>query len=408
MPVGELILVILAVLAALPIGWLALETFFALLPSSKKVTIGQSIRPRCAILIPAHNEATGIAETLVHLRPELQTGDRVIVIADNCSDRTAEVAREQGFEAIERNDSERRGKGFALEFGMNCLAADPPEIVVLIDADTRVRLGSLDALVRSTATHNAPIQGVFTDAPQARGPREQWSAFALTFKNLVRPLGMSRMGMPCLLTGSGMAFPWAVLRQAELGTGNIVEDMQLGIDLALHGHAPRFCPDARFESEDAPSEVATTKRRTRWEHGHVRTLLAQAPRLFFAGMLRFRPRLIALALELSVPPLSLLMLMQALLLIVSLVFWQMGGSLLPAAILLTTAVMAGLTIVAAWWKFGRALISPKILFLLPVYVLWKIPIYFKLMFAPQRAWVRTERKPAPLTEARSAFQPKPH
>ena len=393
MSLGDVILTVLALLAALPVTVLAIEILSALAPGSKRAGDNATPRPRCAILIPAHDEEAGIGATLDTLKHELRDGDRVVVIADNCIDRTAEIARSHQAEAIERHDSDRRGKGFALDFGLAHLAADPPEIVVLIDADTRVCRGSLDPLIQSAAKHQTPVQGVFTDAPRKRAPREQWSAFAHTLKNLVRPLGLHRLGMPCLLTGSGMAFQWSVLRAAELGTGNIVEDMQLGIDLALAGHAPRFCPEARFESEDAPSAEATVKRRTRWEHGHVRTLLTQAPRLFLAGILQLKPRLIVLALELSVPPLSLLLLVQVLLLLASVIWWKTGGSLLPAATLLIAGVVAAAAIVSAWWKFGRALISPKILCLLPFYVLWKVPIYLKLMFAPERTWVRTERKP---------------
>jgi len=226
-----------------------------------------------------------------------------------------------------------------------------------------------------------------------RGPREQWSAFALTFKNYVRPLGLHRLGLPCLLNGSGMAFPWTIIRKVELGSGNIVEDMQLGIDLAISGHAPRFCPDARFESDDAPSVVATVARRTRWEHGHVFTAVSQAPRLVFSGIFQLRPRLIGLALELGVPPLSLLFIVEALLLAVCIIYWQaFDGSSIPALIL-TIGLGAGfLTIMTAWMKFGRRLISWKILCLLPVYILWKVPIYLKLVVMPQKKWVRTERK----------------
>lgn len=394
MTAGDLILVILASLATLPIAWLLLETAAALLPESRKKARPSVARPRCVVLVPAHNEQCGIAVTLTYLRSELKSGDRVVVIADNCTDRTAEVARQQGVEAIERTDPNRRGKGYALDFGLESLASDPPEIVVLMDADTRVGPGSLEPLVLAAKALQTPVQGVFTDAPRARSPREQWSAFALTFKNHVRPLGMHRLGLPCLLTGSGMAFPWSIIRRVELGTGNIVEDMQLGIDLAIAGHAPTFCPEARFESDDAPTEAATTQRRTRWEHGHVRTLLKQAPRLLINGLLQFRPRLIALAVELAVPPLSLLAMAQTLLMVVSIMWWLTGGSIVPATILTAGAILAASFVLFAWWKFGRELISLKTMFFLPVYVLWKVPIYFKLLLAPERNWVRTERKPS--------------
>ena len=393
MSIGDVILVCLAVAASIPIGVIAVETAMAFFPVANRSRIVDA-RPACAILIPAHNEEAGIARTIDSLRKEMSPNDRVVVIADNCSDATAANAIHAGSEAIERHDPDRRGKGYALAYGLKHLEVKPPAVVVFIDADTRTLAGSLDALVREAAATQRPIQGVFTDSPQARrGAREQWSAFALQFKNYVRPLGLHHLTCPCLLTGSGMAFPWTVVQGIELGTGNIVEDMQLGIDLALAGHPPRFCPEARFESDDAPNIEATAKRRTRWEHGHVFTMMSQIPRLLGSGIVKCRPRLLVLALELCVPPLSLLLILNAGLLGICMGWWQLGGSIAPALILIFGLVVGIATILAAWSKFGRKLLSLKILCLLPIYVLWKVPIYLKLMVAPQKTWVRTERNP---------------
>ncbi|MCE9529730.1 MAG: glycosyltransferase family 2 protein [Planctomycetes bacterium] len=392
---GDWILIGLACIAIAPVVVIFVESLMALLPRSVRQLDKTVPRPPCAILIPAHNEEQGIAATTGALRDQVRAGDRIVVIADNCSDETAQRARGAGAEAIERTDAERRGKGYALAFGLEHLAANPPEIVVLIDADTHAHPEALERVVRESARCHGPVQGVFTDAPQSRGPREQWSAFALTFKNLVRPLGLHRLGLPCLLTGSGMAFPWAVIRKAELGTGNIVEDMKLGIDLAIAGHPARFCPDARFDSSDAPNIEAAGKRRTRWEHGHMATLLSQVPRLLLAGLVRLKPRLLALACELAVPPLSLLFIGITVLVLICFAWNLSGGSPLPLWILGIGTIGGVLGILAVWGKFGRKLLSPKILFLLPIYVLWKVPIYLKLMIAPERKWIRTERNSVP-------------
>ena len=389
---GDALLLGLSCLTSLPVLVLAVEVFAAILPRRRRPAAGA--RPRCTILVPAHNEAAGIVPTIELLKPQLQDGDRIIVIADNCADATAANARAAGAEAIERHDLDRRGKGFALDFGLKHLEADPPEIVVLIDADTRTAPEALDRLVRDAARRHTPVQGVFTDAPRLRDPRGQWSAFALKFKNEVRPLGLHHLGLSCLLYGSGMAFPYAVLKQAHLASGNIVEDMKLGIDLSLAGYTPRFCPDARFESDDAPTLEASATRRTRWEHGHVFTIFGQTPRLLWCGLKQCRPRLWALALELAVPPLSLLVIGQVMLLGICLIWWQLGGSFWPSAVIAGAGCLAAATILTAWARFGRQLLSLKILCMLPVYVLWKIPIYLKLVVRPERSWVRTERKPS--------------
>src|SRR5205823_5794486 len=149
------------------------------------------------------------------------------------------------------------------------------------------------------------------------------------------------------------AFPWPVLRDAPLGSANIVEDMQLGLDLTLAGHAPKLCLGARVTGELPTGKRAAVTQRTRWEHGHVQTLLTQVPRLVKAGLLRLRPDLLGLALELSVPPLSMLFLVWAAALAVSLGWWLLGGSAWPAALLVGGAAAVLLAIFAAWAKFGR-------------------------------------------------------
>jgi cellulose synthase/poly-beta-1,6-N-acetylglucosamine synthase-like glycosyltransferase len=63
-------------------------------------------------------------------------------------------------------------------------------------------------------------------------------------QNLVRQRGMRNLGLPATLTGTGMALPWFLVDKATIANGNIVEDKQLGIDLAIAGYNPIFCEEA--------------------------------------------------------------------------------------------------------------------------------------------------------------------
>src|SRR4051812_30963422 len=94
-------------------------------------------RPSIAVLVPAHDEHDTISSSITALLGQLHRGDRLLVVADNCSDDTAALARQAGAEVIERHDLVRRGKGFALDFGVEHLARDPREIVVIVDADVK-------------------------------------------------------------------------------------------------------------------------------------------------------------------------------------------------------------------------------------------------------------------------------
>src|SRR5438045_1003250 len=174
--------------------------------------------------------------------------------------------------------------------------------------------------------------------------------------------------------------------------------MQLGVDLAIAGRPARFCPEARVWSDLPATRGAERSQRTRWEHGHLRALRTQVPRLLIAALRRGRPGLFGLALDLSVPPLSMLFLVWALALVGMLAWWAEGGSPLPAAVLAGGGAAAALAGFAAWARFGRDLLPAASLPAVPLYVLGKLPIYLSLLWKPQREWVRTERGAVPPAE----------
>jgi cellulose synthase/poly-beta-1,6-N-acetylglucosamine synthase-like glycosyltransferase len=273
------------------------------------------------------------------------------------------------------------------------LAAEPPDVVVIVDADCELHPGSLDALVRQAAATGVPAQGIYRiGTGNEHDPRRRLSAFAVVLKNEIRPRGLDRLGLPCLLTGTGMAFPWHVLQSANLASGNIVEDMKLGLDLAVAGHPPQLCTTAHLSGAAAPDRRSAAQQRTRWEHGHVQTMLTQMPRLFLVSMNRIRPRLLGLALEMCVPPVSLLLIAWGLLLAACLISWQFAeGHWAPAFVLIAAALQAAGAVFLAWAKFGRRTLPMLTLFAAPLYIAWKLPVYGKLLVARQRKWVRTQR-----------------
>ena len=376
----------------IPLAVLAVECWAALCPPRRSPLPPESNRPRCAVLIPAQNEETTIGPTIRAILPQLQPKDRLVVVADNCTDATAAAARSLGATVVERTDPERRGKGFALDAGVRFLEGDPPAVVVMVDADCRVSEGAVDALVREAAFTGRPTQAAYwMDAPPGATPRDRLSAFAFQFKNLVRPLGLDRLGQPCLLTGSGMSFPWPVLRKADLAHADLVEDMRLGLDLAAAGHPPRFCPRARVTGVLPARADAALSQRRRWEHGHLRTLFSQVPRLTAAAIRQRYFDLAALALEVSVPPLAVLFLLWAVI-TAGLCAWAwFSGSWTPGLVLLIGGLTTILSILAAGFKRCPDRPPLSALLAVPGYLLWKMPLYLAYLVRPQRAWVRTPR-----------------
>ena len=388
-----LLLVAMGVLL-IPIVVLSVECMAASFPSrpSGHQQILQELRPRFAVLIPAHNEAGCLGATLASIMPQLGPDDYVLVVADNCTDDTATVAASAGARVRERNDAVHKGKGFALEFGLSQMEADPPGVVIQIDADSTVHPGSLEALALMAASLQLPVQAVnLLDPPvnAATGPRV--SAFAFRVKNLVRPLGLGRLGLPCLLT-TGVAYPWSVIRVVSLGSGNLVEDMQVGIDLAIAGYPARLCPSARVTGILPGVDSAADTQRTRWEHGHLQTMLTQVPRLLAQGIGRGSPKLLGLALELAVPPLSLLVLVWIVLSAAAVVGTMLAAWRLPMILAVFGWVLLVTSIGSAWWRFARDLLPFKTLLFIPLYMLGKIPRFVAFVTRRQREWVRTARE----------------
>ncbi len=346
---------------------------------------------KVTVLVPAHNEEAVIRSTLENLKAELKNEQELVVVADNCTDATAKIASAVGATVIERHDTKLRGKGYALDYGLRYIESQSPDVVVFVDADCMVASGAIEQLSRAAITTQRPIQATYLmEKPKSSSPKESVSAFAFKVKNLVRPYGLNQLRMPCLLTGTGMAFPINAIRSVDLANSNLVEDMKLGFDLSIAGYPPLFYPQANVTGILPSQQKAAKSQRTRWEHGHLQTLLTYVPKLLKASIKQKRFDLFVTALDLCVPPLSLLV-----------VFWSllMGLSLLAAIlgtwIPLTIASAAGclliIAILSAWNKFGRKDLPLTELLAIPVYVLFKIPLYFKFLVRPQNSWVRTER-----------------
>src|ERR1700754_2372571 len=128
-------------LLTLPLLLLCLQ-LAAALPRPRARALPATSRPDIAVLVPAHNEAAGIAATLASIQRQLRPGDRRLVVANNCGDDTATIAGQAGADVIERSSSSERGKAYALACGLRRLAAAPPAIVVFVDADCLLQDGA--------------------------------------------------------------------------------------------------------------------------------------------------------------------------------------------------------------------------------------------------------------------------
>lgn len=345
------------------------------------------------VLIPAHNEEIMIASTLERLVPMLKPQDNLVVLADNCSDTTAIIARANGATVIERQNLDNRGKGYALDYGLRFLALNPPDVVIVVDADCTVHQGAIEQLSQLTVSTKCPVQATYLMArpKNSKSSKDFVSQFSNIVRNLVRPLGLSCLQIPSSLHGTGMAFPWSVINSVNFANGHLLEDLKLGLDLTLAGHKPIFCPTAKVTGYFPSSLQAAKSQRTRWEHGHLQLIQTYVPILIKQAWRQKRLDMLLSVLDLCVPPLSLLVVIWLAITIISLIFGIFTALWIPTAIAIVAGFCFFTAIFTAWAKFASTELPLYQLLSIPFYVLWKIPVYLKFLVNPQIAWVRTER-----------------
>lgn len=379
---------------AVPVLVLASEVVASLLPRRNLQTSTSGAHCSVAVVVPAHDEGENILPTLADICLQVGPHDRLMVIADNCTDDTAEIASNAGATVLVRTDPSKKGKGYALSFAIEQLSKDPPDYVVFIDADCRLDHTVLGRLREACASSGRPVQACYLMKQPDETPLDHRLAeFTWLIRNYVRPLGLRALGLPTQLMGSGMIFPWPVIASTPLASGDIVEDLNLGLDVAAAGHPAIFLPDAIVTSSFATSRSGSASQRERWIFGHLKTILGRAPLLLVNAVRSLNPSLFTLALDLLVPPLSLFGLLLVLLLIASALVALAPGhyfAFVVSAVDFLTLIAA---VLLAWFAFGRALFPLSAMHQIGSALAVRIRLL--VLVARGKAssvWVRTDRR----------------
>jgi glycosyltransferase involved in cell wall biosynthesis len=394
----QIIFIIGLLILALPIGVFLTQVVCAIIAKKAPILpaaylqVENATRPTVAILIPAHNESLVIAQTLKSILPQLGSKDQVLVVADNCNDNTASIARHLGAIVAERFNKEHRGKGYALDYGLQQLKTNPPEVVIIVDADCIISANAISLLAKTCVQYQRPVQALYDMESQPNPSiKARVAAFAWVVKNKVRPLGFKSIGLPCQLMGTGMAFLWQDILLVNLASGHIVEDMKLGVDLTRHNKPPLFLPEVLVTSVFPPTQAATNTQRARWEHGHLSVIINEAPKLIAEAIKSKNLSMLGLALDLIVPPLAVLAMLASVAFLACALIHQFYA--IPLAFAQSTILLLALAsgVLLAWLFFGKDIISFKQLCYAPIYAFSKIPLYIKFFFNRQVEWVRSKR-----------------
>ena len=364
-----------------------------------------SARLRFVVVVPAHNEEAGIKATLASLLALDYPPDRfaLLVVADNCGDRTAAVALEAGVTVWTRADRSRRGKGHALAWAFERVLRERPEVdaVAVVDADCEASPDLLSAM-DLTLRRGAPavqVDNVVSNPCDSAASALRYAAFALM--NTVRPRGKSRLGLSAGLLGTGMAFTRSLLDRQPWTAFSIAEDREYHLGLVAAGERVAFACEASVRGPMPTSLVGASQQQLRWEGGAWAAAREWTPKLLKAAVReRDRVRLHA-ALEPLVPPQTLLAVGHLTLAAGAIGLRSHGAAGLGALNLATqlSFVLGGLRLTGAPAEAYRALAVA------PILMIHKLPLYARLVAGRgPTAWVRTARAPA-TSEARQALSP---
>ncbi|MBU2969554.1 glycosyltransferase family 2 protein [Pseudoalteromonas sp. C2R02] len=374
------------------ITFLSIEIFIGTIFFNKKNKEINGFRPDVTILIPAHNESLAIVDTLSNLLMHTQDNDRVVVVADNCTDDTAELAKSFGVQVLQRNEPNLVGKGYALDFGIKHISKSPTKIIILLDADCKIESNTIDQLSIAALKYDKPIQALYlmTSDP-CHSINQKISLFAFFIKNQIRPLGLKLLGLPCHLMGSGMAFPWHLISKVHLANSDLVEDMKLGIDFTLNNNSPIFLPTTKVVSVLPNDLQARHSQRKRWELGHLNTIKTYIPHLISYVIKHKRIKDILFTIDLSIPPISLLCLVTLLYLIFYLFISYLTFNMFYIISLLLACTLFSFSIMLTWLIRARDIISIREILTIPMYILSKLTIYSDFFKNKKIGWVKTKR-----------------
>jgi cellulose synthase/poly-beta-1,6-N-acetylglucosamine synthase-like glycosyltransferase len=384
-------LLVLAVPAVLSCAYLlGLTLLSARLPAPPRSTR----RLKFDIIVPAHNEETGIESTVRSLR-EIDWDPsrvRIHVVADNCTDDTARIAAAAGAQVMVRQNQDLRGKGYALAHAFEaCLAEGWCDAVVVVDADSSVSSNLLEAFAIRIEQGESAIQAHYG----IRNPMKSWRTRLMTVAmgafHIVRSRGRERLKLSSGIRGNGWCVTADLLRKAPYQSFSLTEDLEYGVILGLAGTRVAFAEEAAANGDMVSSSSIAKKQRQRWEGGRMQMMRRFAGRTLRAALRERSALKLDLAFDLLVLPLSYVALN-----VVALILGGWGALYLgdPAGLCFTWLGLGCLLalfvhVLQGWRVSGTGWRGLTALCYVPTYIVWKV---IAMLGRKTAGWVRTERE----------------
>lgn len=353
--------------------------------------------PKCkfALIIPSHNEEVMIGKVLDNVKAIQYPKNLfdLIVVADNCYDKTAEIARKKGAIVYERFDKERVGKGHVLDWIITKLLDEKADhdAFVIIDADSFVSQNFLQVMNKKICQGHSIIQGFYS----ILNPTQSWltclmyASFSIT--HYLRPLAKNKLGFSASLSGNGMCFSREIFQRYGWKCFSTIEDAEYYIKLLFDNVKVEFAPEAVVYAQMPTSLAGARSQRIRWESNYLNFIKQYFFPLLSSSIRRRSLVMFEGAMDLLPPAFTISMGLPVLFLIFNLIStpysqlltWTWIGVIAGQLIHLSS----GLILVRAPKKVYFSFLYT------PLYVIWKIWIYLLLVLKFEKnQWIRTSRK----------------
>ncbi|MEX2351389.1 MAG: glycosyltransferase family 2 protein [Balneolaceae bacterium] len=392
----EIIFFTLFILTAPFLGYQFLLGLLAL--KAKKISSFETDKSRkFAIIVPAHNEEKDISKTIYSLSGLIYPKRyyEVFVIADNCTDNTANISRSLGVTVLERTNKEKTGKGYALRWAFDKILAkqDAFDAIIVVDADSLISGNYLEVMNYYLEQGSRVIQSSDLVLPDPGNWSIEATRIGFLLYNYVKPLGRKVLNLNMGLRGNGMCFSADVLRDVPWEAWSLIEDVEYGLILLLNEEKIDFSPEATVLAQMPVEAKNAESQRSRWELGRFGIIKTYTLKFLAKAIRKRSVSYFDVFLDLITPPFVNIMLMTTALLLLATLLWFLG--VLPAlhillwGILLVTGIaylFLGLYVSGADKNLYKSLLR------IPYYIFWKMNLYLNVFRKGKtKEWVRTER-----------------
>ena len=349
---------------------------------------------RFLILIPAHNEELLIKRILASFKTQSypQKLFTVLVVADNCVDKTLEYASKAGVEVLERKSSKNFGKGYAIKYALDNMSQMTYDAVLIIDADSIIGKDSLSALNRHIQQGAKALQCNNALA----NPEDSWFTLIM---NVARTLGndiiepaKEKLGLSSHLMGNGMCFTKEIIEKYGWNAFSVGEDWEYYAKIINHGERIAFAQDVHVYHQESTSLKQATPQRMRWSSGRFDILRKYGFGLFGKGLIEKNFLKFDASLPLIFPNPSLAMNFTCLGILPSIILLVYGGSVIWIGWFGLLIILQMLFFITAVFYTKNKFKSFMSIFIAPLFLAWKMSIDILSFFGKGRKkWVRTKR-----------------